>query len=152
VVQGSAPACQLHTGRQQHRSCAPHGYAHLLPMAWCMALPYPDLSARADVDCAEAMQESVKELKAVTSQLRQVMLENQSQTRSASKISFGDVQQFQVAASVEVIGEGDISFDKLKEKKPEADSFKWWVTSRSGRPVLFCNNAIRTLSTQRSTL
>ncbi len=90
------------------------------------------------------MQESVKELKAVTSQLRQVMLENQSQTRSASKISFGDVQHFQVAANVEVIGGGDISFDKLKEKKPEADGFKWWVTSlmpgtRVGGPVLFCS-------------
>ena len=88
----------------------------------------------------------MQELKAVTSQLRQLMLENQSQTKSASKIGSGDVRYFQLAAGVEVFSEGDISFNKLKEKKPEANGFKWWVTSlmpgtRVGGPVLLCNNS-----------
>ena len=58
--------------------------------------------------------------------MREATLDSRSETKAASVINAYDLQCFLEAANIHVLGlEGDVSFDDLTTKKPEATGFAW---------------------------
>ena len=65
-------------------------------------------------------------LATLTTAMREATLDSRSETRAASRITSSDLQRYIEAANIQVLGlDGDLSFDDLVTKKPEATGFTW---------------------------
>ena len=72
------------------------------------------------------MQSVVDALAILTTAMCEATLDSRSETKAASVINAYDLQRFLEAANIQVLGlEGDVSFDDLTTKKPEATGFAW---------------------------